>query len=375
MGGTGHIGGAVLDLLVQSWPDVEIQVLARDEQKAAKVTAKYPQVQCVVGDFASLEMIEVTCRGVDIVVNAGPDITHDETLKAVIRGLQGREGSGVKPYYIHTSGAYLICDLREPGGVKSEKVWDDVEDNEQLVSMPDTAVHRVTDKSLHASNSTKPIVKLVLSAAPHVNVAIMSPAGVTGISPSVGHPLPITMPALFQCVRAFRSAFMIGEGANAVGMIHVRDFARMYMVLIDEALTTLAGDNKADSPPPPFPIWGEKAYYFASAVDTLYRRDWFAGLAPLLQKHGVVSSREVKSVTTAEVARRVLFGDNYDPDAAAPPPDSWATHIAHGMGANLRIRASRMRALGWEPEYLSFMETMDELIPAYIQWEKETAAK
>lgn len=52
----------------------------------------------------------------------------------------------MKPYFIHTSGAYLICDLREPGGVKGEKVWDDIEDNEQLVSMPDTAVHRVTDK-------------------------------------------------------------------------------------------------------------------------------------------------------------------------------------------------------------------------------------
>lgn len=218
-------------------------------------------------------------------------------------------------------------------------------------------------------------MKLVFSAAPHVNVAIMSPAGVTGISPSVEHPLPITMPALFQCVRAFKSAFMIGEGANAVGMIHVRDFARMYMILIDDALATLAGTNDKIESPAPFPVWGEKAYYFASAVDTLYRRDWFAGLAPLLQKNGVVASRDVKSVTTAEVARRVVHGDIYDPDAPPPPLDSWATHIAHGMGANLRIRASRMRALGWEPEYLSFMETMDEVIPAYIEWEKENAAK
>ncbi|KAK7909221.1 hypothetical protein PG985_015099 [Apiospora marii] len=352
-GGTGHIGGAILDLLVGSRPEMEVQALARDEQKAAKVVAKYPRVRCVVGDFASLELIETTCRCADIVINAGPDITHDETLQAVVRGLQNREGGDVKPYFIHTSGAYLICDLQEPGGVKGEKVWDDIEDNEQLVSMPDTAVHRVTDK-------------LVLSAAPHVNVAILSPAGVTGISPSVGHPLPITMPALFKCVRAFRSAFMIDEGANAVGMIH--------MVLIDDALATLTGTNKTDSPP--FPLWGEKAYYFASAVDTVYRRDWFAGLAPLLEKHGVVSSREVKSVTTAEVARRVLFGENYDPDAAAaPPPDSWATHIAHGLGANLRVRASRMRALGWEPEYMDFMETMDEVIPAYIEREKENGAK
>lgn len=91
MGGTGHIGGAILDLLVESRPEVEVKVLARDEEKAAKLAAKYPRVQCVVGDFASLDLVEATCRGVDIVMNAGPDITHDETLKAVLRGLQSRK--------------------------------------------------------------------------------------------------------------------------------------------------------------------------------------------------------------------------------------------------------------------------------------------
>ncbi|KAK8076055.1 hypothetical protein PG994_003327 [Apiospora phragmitis] len=318
MGGMGHIGGVILDLLTRSHPEVEVRVLARDQDKADKVTSKYPRAQCVIGDFASLDLIEMTCRGADIVINAGPDITHDDTLKAVLQGLQHREGgSGAKkPYLIHTSGA------------------------EQLVSMLDTAVHRVT-------------AKLVLSAAPQVKVAILAPAGVKGISPSVCHPLPITMPAILQCVRAFKSPFMICEGENAVGMIHVLDLARMYTVLVD--------DN---------------AYYFGSATDTPYRRDWMAGLAPLLEKHGVVESGcTVKSVTAAEVARRVLFGDDYDPDAPPPPLDSWATHITHGLGANLRVRGSKMRKLGWEPEHLSYFETMDEVIPAYLEREKETAAK
>ncbi|KAK7937340.1 NAD dependent epimerase/dehydratase family protein [Apiospora aurea] len=318
MGGTGHIGGAMLDLLAgSSHPvDVSVLVLARDQEKAANVTAKYPQVHPVVGDFANLNLIETTYRGVDIVINAGLDITHDEMLKAVLRGLQSREGNGgsaMKPYFIHTSSAYLDCDLREPGGTKSEKVWDDIEDSEQLVSMPGTAVHRVTDKL------------------------------------SVRQPYPITMPALFQCLRAFHSAFVIGEGENAVGMIHVRDFARMNMVLVDNALATLTGSNNKTEPP--FPVWGENAYYFASA-------------------HGAIggSGHEIKSVSTAEVARQVLSGgDNYDPDTAPPPLDSWATHIAQGQGANLRIWASKMRRLGWVLEHVSFFETMDDVIPAYLR--------
>ncbi|KAK6852018.1 hypothetical protein PG995_012143 [Apiospora arundinis] len=367
MGGTGHIGGAILDQLARSSSELTISVLVRDHQKADKVRDKYPKVQCVIGDFAGLDLVSATCRGADIVINAGPDITHDKTFEAALQGLkEGRDGSDKKkPYFIHTSGAYLICNLRQPGGVKEEKVWDDIEDNEQLVSMPDTAVHRATDK-------------VVLSAAAHVNVAIISPGGVTGISPSVAHSLPISTPALFQCVRAFDSTFVIGQGENAMGMVHVQDLARMYMVLVDNAVATLTGSNKTtttNTTEPPFPLWGEKAYYFGSAVDSLYRRDWMTGITPLLVMHGVIGSDEVKSVSTAEVARRVLFGDDYDPDAPPPPLDSWATHIANGFGANLRVRASKMRKLGWEPQHISFMETMSEIIPAYLKLEKESAAR
>lgn len=148
MGGTGHIGGAILDQLARSSSELSISVLVRDHQKADKVRDKYPKVQCVIGDFAGLDLVSATCRGADIVINAGPDITHDKTFEAALQGLkEGRDGSDKKkPYFIHTSGAYLICNLRQPGGVKEEKVWDDIEDNEQLVSMPDTAVHRATDK-------------------------------------------------------------------------------------------------------------------------------------------------------------------------------------------------------------------------------------
>ncbi|KAK8022679.1 hypothetical protein PG993_013446 [Apiospora rasikravindrae] len=320
--------------------DIKVQLLVRGPEKAAKVMAKYPQVQPVVGDFANLDLIESTCRSVDIVINAGPDTTHDGTLKAVLRVLQNRENSSVKSYFIHTSGAYLICDLREPRGTKSDKVW--------MIS--------------------RTASKLVLSAALQVNLAILSPAGVTGIIPSVGHPYPITMPALFQCVRAFRSAFVIGEGENAVGMTHVRDFTHVHGL-----------SNNNNKPAPPFPVWGKNAYYFGSAADTLYRRDWRTGLAPLLAKHGVLEGNaheEVNSVTTAEVARRVLLGgDKYDPDAPPPPLDSWAVHIAHGLGANLRIRASKMRRLGWELEHVSLFEAMDGVIPAYVRCEKENAAR
>ncbi|KAK8091605.1 NAD dependent epimerase/dehydratase family protein [Apiospora hydei] len=279
MGGTGHMGGAILDLLAGSSHlanvGIQVQVLARDQEKAARVTAKYTQVQPVVGVFANLDLIESTCRGVDIVINAGADITHDETIKAVLRGLQSREGEGseMKPYFIHTSGAYLICDLREPGGTKSEKVWDDIEDSEQLVSMPDTAVHRVTDKlTLPTSRAAGPVGRGPCQRGHPIA------SGRDRNQPLGRTPVPITMPALFQCVRAFHSAFVIGEGENAMGMIHVRDFARMYMVLVDNALATLTGSyNKTE---PPFPVWGESAYYFASAVDTLYRRNWMTGIAP-----------------------------------------------------------------------------------------------
>ena len=74
--------------------------------------------------------------------DTAPDITHEEGINAILRGLGARETKG---YYIHTSGAALIWDTPD-GSKPGTKIWDDVADIDTITTMPETATHSSTDK-------------------------------------------------------------------------------------------------------------------------------------------------------------------------------------------------------------------------------------
>ncbi|KAF6825228.1 nucleoside-diphosphate-sugar epimerase [Colletotrichum musicola] len=347
VGGTGHIGGAVLDQLFQKHADAKVKVLVRDEAKAARLSGKYPQVECVVGDTSNLELLQQCSQAADIVINTSPDITHDEGIRAILSGLKARDG--YKPYYIHTSGASLIWD--EPTGSKDARWWDDVTDVKDILAFKGEAhTHAVTDK-------------IVRDAAPSVNVAIVSPGFVGGMSPSIEHPTPITTPALFMTARAFKSGWQIAQGENTHAWIDVSDLAGIYLVLVGKAI------NGASSESEPFDIWGPKAYYFGTSEDISFAK-FMEGLVPVLKEHGVIQSTEVKSVSVVEAARASIAGSDYDPDAPPPPPDTWAMHIAIMYGINMRIGATRMQKLGWKPERGSIVETFPQVVAEFLKREK-----
>lgn len=355
MGSTGHIGGAVLDQFLQKYPDATVKALVRDEQKAARLVAKYPRVETVIGDTSSLEILEEASRGADIVLNTSPDITHDAGINAILKGL--KDHAGPKPYYIHTSGASLIWD--EPTGSKDARWWDDIADVKDISAFKGEAhTHAVTDK-------------IVRDASADVNVAIISPGFVGGMSPSIEHPTPITTPAIFLTSRAFRSGFQIAQGENTHAWIDVSDLAKMYIVLVDHAI---AGLNGTASDSVPFDIWGPDAYYFGTSEDISFNK-FISHLAPVLKDQGVIESTEIKSVSVTEAARASIAGTDYDPDAPPPALDSWAMHIAIMYGINMRVRASRMEKLSWKPEKGSIVESFPEVVAEYLKLEKANGDK
>lgn len=209
-------------------------------------------------------------------------------------------------------------------------------------------------------------------ASPDVNVAIVSPGFVSGMSPSIEHPTPITTPALVTTARAFNSGFLIAQGENSASWIHVLDLARIFMVLVDDALAALAG-KPVERPAQVLPLWGPEAYYFGTGENISFG-DFMRGLVPVLHEHGVIASTEVKSVNVTEAARISLAGPGgeYDADAPPPPPDSWAMHISIMYGVNMRIHASRMQRLGWKPEMGSVVDTFRDIVPGYLSRETKT---
>lgn len=347
-------------ILDQHADDEQVKVLVRGEDKASRLVSKYPQVKTVLGGLEDYKIIEEASSEADIVINAGPDITHDEGIKAIFRGLKSRTGASAvsqKPFYIHTSGASLIWD--EPEGVNKARWWDDIDDIQELSALEEKHTHAVTDR-------------IVREGADDINVAIVSPGFVGGMSPSIEHPTPITTPAILTTARAFKSGFLIAQGENTHAWIHVMDLAGNFMVLVDDALATLAG-KPIEREAFQLPLWGREAYYFCTAEDISFAA-FMKGLVPVLQQHGVIESPELKSVTVTDAARISLAGPDgeYDPLAAPPPPDSWAMHIAIMYGVNMKIRGSRMERLGWKSTSL-VVDTFSEVVSEFLRREQRNA--
>lgn len=205
--------------------------------------------------------------------------------------------------------------------------------------------------------------QIVRKAASEVHVAIIAPGFVGGISPSMQHPTPITTPALLLTVRALKTGFQIAEGENRHAWIDVTDLAAVYGLVLERAR---AGDAAA---------FGAEAYYFGAGEEVRFADFMASGVVPRLQRHGVLASADVRAVSVNDAARASMFGENFNPDAPPPAPDSWAMHIAVMYGINMRIRASRIARLGWKPERPSVIETLDEVLDAYLRAEKEREVK
>lgn len=69
LGATGHIGGAVLDLLITSYPKISINTLVRTSELGHELVARYPNVTTIVGDLNSYAVLESMSRDADIVIS------------------------------------------------------------------------------------------------------------------------------------------------------------------------------------------------------------------------------------------------------------------------------------------------------------------
>lgn len=345
IGGTGYIGCALLQDIVQRHPDVAVRVLVRAKDKATRLKAKYPSVQTVIGDLDSYKLLEEESKQADIVINTAPDITHEDGVAAILDGM--RDHGPDKSFYIHTSGASNVWD--EPIGNKDAKFWDDMDDVEKIMSLEEDYTHFDIDE-------------IVREAASEVNVVNISPVSVYGLSPSPDHPVPMACSAVVQIVRNLKAGFQIAEGENQVGCIDIGDLKNVYMMLFEHAL---AGNESTDQG---VPIWGPQAYYYAVGEIVTFH-DHMAKLLPALVNLGVIpSTTEIKSLTARQVAR--LASDDYD-SSDETSGDAWAAYITICFGVNMRVRASRMQRLGWKPVHGSVTDNFEETYREYLRLEKE----
>jgi nucleoside-diphosphate-sugar epimerase len=196
---------------------------------------------------------------------------------------------------------------------------------------------------------------MVFAASSTVNVSIVSPVAVYGRSPSIEHPLPLTLPEIITAIKSINSGFTISKGSNMSSYIHVVDLARIYLHLLSSALDNTTSDTSD--------IWGPQAYYFGSGDEELSFRDYMSLIVDKLHDLGVLGEKTIQQVNTNDAAKAS------GASTGIPAPDSWAMHIAIMFGVNMRVRSTRARTLGWKPVEPEVDETLEDVLQAYTTTE------
>jgi len=194
---------------------------------------------------------------------------------------------------------------------------------------------------------------MVFEAASTVNVAIVSPAVVYGISPSIEHPLPITLPDIMNAIKFKNSGWTIGPGNNISSYIHVMDMARVYIMLVSHALDPTLPVQTSD-------IWGPKAYYFGSSEELSFL-EYMTSIMKVLRKHNYLHTDQILQIDVKQAANAT------GASTTTQPADSWASHIALLFGCNTRVRSTRAYSLGWKPEAPGVKDTLEEVIDRYLE--------
>ncbi|KAF2733677.1 NAD(P)-binding protein [Polyplosphaeria fusca] len=341
IGATGHIGGALLNLLVQQYPSDSFTVLVRSPLQAEQLSAKY-HVPTLLGSLEDVDAILPQIKEHQIVINCGPDTPFPAQVDKILKTL---EECVDKRYYIHTSGAASIWE-KLGGNKEGDKVWDDIEDVDTILGFPKEIPHGTIDKLVLSSNSKT------------LHVAIISPGYVEGLSVTIGRKTPLTFPDMFHTIQHLGAVYTVGGGLNLMSFMHVDDLVKLYAHLFASAVQGIQDKTVFRNEE----IWGPKAYFFAHGVEMSWSEWMREFIAPALKKANakfMKDSNEIKALSANELAEIVVTRLKGMPQAEA-----FSNAIAQGMESSMRIRSSRaLKEFGWTAgSYLG----VDEAVELYL---------
>ncbi len=133
-------------------------------------------------------------------------------------------------------------------------------------------------------------------------MVVIAPGIISGVSPSISHPCPLTRENVLKAALALKRGFQIESGEDQLGFVHVLDLADMYLLLISDALASLSGSSSSSAATAittesKTSLWGPEAYYFGVAENILFREFMGQGLAPLMPANGIIESVNIVSTS------------------------------------------------------------------------------
>ncbi|KZV77138.1 hypothetical protein PENSPDRAFT_645414 [Peniophora sp. CONT] len=308
MGGTGFIGGSVLQLFLGN-PDFELVVLTRDADKARKLTEHFG-VRTVVSSMESkddFEMLSAEAAKADVVLQTSI-VTAFDAMNAILDGMKKRfERTGKKPILVYTSGG----DLNAVGNYGVNEVRSDM-DTEYLLNLPAEHIHYRGDTRARKADEEEGFVRTFTILPSTVWGLRRGPLADAGI----GHRHSQPMPALIMASIARGQGGVVGKGLNVWSHIEVHELAELYNLIIVNAL-----NNDG------FPSGREGIYFGENGSYPMI--DACKAYSQALYDAGKGRSPEPESFSQKEL-EDIGFLVKY-------------------IGASSVCRADRGRALGWKP--------------------------
>ncbi|OGM48620.1 hypothetical protein ABOM_001954, partial [Aspergillus bombycis] len=327
-GATGYIGGDVLSQLAVKHPDLTYRVLVRGADKGEQIKTQYPSVEVIYGSLDDASTLESESANADIIIHTADAADHVGAAQAILAGIVKGHTAERPAYWLHTSGAGIFSYIdTDTGtyGIRRDKVYNDLEGINDILTIPDHAFHRNVDKIvLEAGEKYSSILK----------PAIISPTTVygRGRGPCSQRSRQVYEMAKWTLER--KKAPIIGNGESRGCDIHILDLTSLYELLFDAALSGHDG------------LWGGVAYYLAETEEHCWG-DLAKSIARIAAEKGYIPAAELESLDHSTAT-------------------AWAGFEAASWGLNVRCRAGRARKLlGWAPK----QPRLEEELPSIVDGE------
>ncbi|PHH61806.1 hypothetical protein CDD81_7970 [Ophiocordyceps australis] len=331
-GGSGYIGGQVLQELASTRPDFHITVLVRDPEKAGLIRSSFPHIKTVIGDLDDSNLMEHQASQASIILNLA-STNHISSVHAIHKGLKMKRDVA-DSYWIQISGASALAvdELAAPNfvpGSSSSRIFDDASGLAAMKAMIKAYPSRAVDNYMFG-----------VAAEKMIKTAIVFPPIIYGVGQGPVNHRSIQIPSLAQATLQRGRGLRVGQGLNRWGNIHIGDMGRIFSSL---ALKADSRDNNEAT-------WGDEGLYLAG-VGELTFGDVSRRIAEYAHSSRLISSSEVDELDKAT-------------------SDKILPHGSVLFGTNARSNASKARDfLGWEPREHS----LEEEIPNTVMEESRKA--
>ncbi|KAF3914337.1 hypothetical protein AA313_de0205820 [Arthrobotrys entomopaga] len=341
IGASGYVGGTILhDLLkLNHNPPLEITALVRSSSSASKLTTAHPTIKTVIGDLDSSSILTSISSQSDIIITAA-DADHPPHIRSIYAGM-AQNKSGKKTYLIHTSGTGIFIDLTLAHAGEatqspiSDKKWDDITDIKELWGIPETLLHRNVDILVQ----NPPV-----DENPNIHYAIVVPPLIYGRGSGVVNRTSIQVPHLIKTILKRGRGVRVGKGENMWSNVHIQDLSRLYISLINKALTedNDGEDEEDEDGMQKKELWNREGGYFFAENGVNIHADIAARITRIAFEKGYIDTDEVDELTVEEIRALHPYG-----------PILWGTN-------SLSVASRGRKVLGWVPEEVALEETLEE---------------